>query len=217
MSAKLCVLMSGGLDSGLVLDQSLAQGERVFPLYLRCGFRWEAAEQYWLSRLLQRMRCRRLEPLQIIDVPLHSVYGKHWSLAGQKVPGSKTADDSVYLPGRNVLLLSVAAVVCAQRRISTIAIGILQGNPFADATPRFFNQLASCLTQALRHPLRILTPVIYLRKAHLIRYASNLSLELTFSCLNPKGHRHCGGCNKCAERKRAFHEAAVPDPTIYAR
>jgi 7-cyano-7-deazaguanine synthase len=39
---------------------------------------------------------------------------------------------------------------------------------------------------------------------------------LTFSCLAPQGRRHCGRCNKCAERKRAFRQAGIPDPTKYA-
>jgi 7-cyano-7-deazaguanine synthase len=43
-----------------------------------------------------------------------------------------------------------------------------------------------------------------------------LPLELTFSCLRPVGGLHCGRCNKCAERRRGFAEAGLPDPTQYA-
>jgi 7-cyano-7-deazaguanine synthase len=41
--------------------------------------------------------------------------------------------------------------------------------------------------------------------------------HLSFSCLQPHGLRHCGRCNKCAERQLAFRKAGVPDPTTYAR
>ena len=41
-------------------------------------------------------------------------------------------------------------------------------------------------------------------------------LELTFSCFAPSGDRHCGRCNKCAERKGAFALIAAEDPTEYA-
>jgi 7-cyano-7-deazaguanine synthase len=39
--------------------------------------------------------------------------------------------------------------------------------------------------------------------------------ELTFSCIRPIGIRHCGRCNKCEERRRAFADAGVKDPTKY--
>jgi 7-cyano-7-deazaguanine synthase len=112
--------------------------------------------------------------------------------------------------------VSHAAIACAPRRITTIAVGILRGNPFGDATPRFFADLASTLSHALRRPIRILTPLRRLTKTHLVRSAGEVPLHLTFSCLQPRGRRHCGRCNKCAERQRAFRRAGVPDPTPYA-
>jgi 7-cyano-7-deazaguanine synthase len=44
----------------------------------------------------------------------------------------------------------------------------------------------------------------------------DLPLELTFSCLAPHSGLHCGRCNKCAERQRAFSLIELSDPTIYA-
>ena len=41
-------------------------------------------------------------------------------------------------------------------------------------------------------------------------------LALTLSCMNPQGDRHCGRCSKCRERRDAFREAGVADPTDYA-
>jgi 7-cyano-7-deazaguanine synthase len=43
-----------------------------------------------------------------------------------------------------------------------------------------------------------------------------MPLELTFSCIAPAGSLHCGQCNKCAERQRAFRLSSMPDPTRYA-
>ena len=211
-----CLLISGGLDSGCLLHQFLSRGARVFPLYLRCGLRWEAAELHWLRRFLRAVRSPRLLPLQVAALPLQAVYGAHWSLTGRRVPGAASADRAVYLPGRNALLLSVSAILCAQRGVSTIALGLLKGNPFGDASPGFLRQMAACLTQALDHPIRILTPLRSMRKAHVIRLARTMPLALTFSCLQPRGLRHCGRCNKCAERRHAFARAGIADPTRYA-
>jgi len=213
--ASLCVLLSGGLDSALMVHRLLLTHGQLFPLYIRCGFVWETAELYWLKRFLRAIRTPQLHPLQVVDLPVRRLYGRHWSLTGRRVPGARSADAAVYLPGRNALLLSVAAIVASERRVSTIALGVLKGNPFGDATPRFFSQMASALSQALRRPIRILAPLRRLSKTQLIREAA-APLALTFSCLRPqRGYRHCGRCNKCAERRRAFREAGVPDPTKY--
>lgn len=214
-TSPVCLLLSGGLDSGVLLQQSLARGTRVFPVYLRCGFRWEAAELYWLRRFLRTVSTPRLLPLQVTALPLRPIYGAHWSFSGRRVPGASSADRAVYLPGRNALLLSVAAICCAKRRISSIALGTLQGNPFGDASPVFLRQMAASLTKALEHPIRIETPLRSMRKPHIIRLARALPLGLTFSCLQPRGLHHCGRCNKCAERRRAFRVADLSDPTKY--
>ena len=237
--APVCVLVSGGLDSGLLISRLLGEGRRVVPVYVQCGLRWEAVERSWLRRFLQAVRSPHLAPLCVIDVPLQSVYrahpakeisgvsgvrdvaplrggaGLHWSMGGGRVPSARSADAAVYLPGRNLLLLTVAAIVCVERKISSIALGVLKGNPFGDATPRFSRQLSACLTQALRRPIRILTPLRHMSKAELIRHTTYAPLGLTFSCLHPQGRLHCGRCNKCAERQRAFRRAGVPDPTRY--
>jgi len=214
-TSPVCLLLSGGLDSGALLQQFLARGARVFPVYLRCGFRWEAAELHWLRRFLRAMRSPRLLPLQVTALPLRSIYGAHWSFTGRHVPGASSADRAVYLPGRNVLLLSHAAIACTRRGISTIALGLLKGNPFSDASPRFLSGFATVLQIALSQPIRIVAPIRQLTKVQVIRRAKGMPLECTFSCLNPRGYRHCGRCNKCAERRRAFRQAGVADPTRY--
>jgi 7-cyano-7-deazaguanine synthase len=55
-------------------------------------------------------------------------------------------------------------------------------------------------------------------KAAVIRLGLELGvpLELTLSCMNPGGGLHCGQCSKCRERRDAFREADVDDPTQYA-
>ena len=64
----------------------------------------------------------------------------------------------------------------------------------------------------------MVTPFSSMDKSDVIRLGVGLDvpLELTLSCMNPKEGAHCGQCSKCRERRDAFHEAGVPDPTSYA-
>jgi 7-cyano-7-deazaguanine synthase len=135
------------------------------------------------------------------------------------VPGAATPDKAVYLPGRNLLLLSKAAVFCAQHRNGAIAIGSLGHNPFPDATPKFFHEFARAAGAALNFKFGILAPFRRLTKEQVIRRGVRLGLplHLSFSCLAPRRGLHCGRCNKCAERQKAFHEAGLEDKTKYLK
>ena len=220
MSSPLAVgvLVSAGLDSACLLHRLLGEGREVHPLYVRCGLRWERGELAALRRLLRRMRRRRLARLRVLAVPLDSLYGAHWSTTGRAVPGAFSDDRAVYLPGRNVVLLSAAAIVGARGGFQDVALGVLRGNPFGDASPRFFALMARSLSQALGRRIRVLAPLSRMRKAQVIREAAGaVPIDLTVSCLRPRGLIHCGRCNKCAERKRAFREARIADPTRYQR
>jgi 7-cyano-7-deazaguanine synthase len=209
------VLVSGGLDSAILCVHLLRDFSRVFPLYVRSGLRWEDAELSSLDRFLDAVRTMGLEDLVVLHEPIADVYGAHWSTSGASVPGSDTPDEAVYLPGRNLLLTIKTAVWCRLRKVDVLALGSLGSNPFPDSTAEFFLQLESLLNQALGGSLRLICPFARLHKTEVLTLGRELPLHLTFSCINPIEGRHCGACNKCAERKQGFHDAGLPDPTSY--
>jgi 7-cyano-7-deazaguanine synthase len=208
-------LVSGGLDSAILCVELLRQFPRVVPIYIRSGLRWEDAEIRALERFLAAVRGERLDRLVRLDEPIADVYGAHWSTIGQGVPGSETADEAVYLPGRNLLLTIKAAVWCRLRDIRTLALGSLGSNPFPDSTPEFFSGLEDLLNAAMGGGLRLIRPFAALHKAEVLAIGRNLPLHLTFSCIDPVDGHHCGRCNKCAERKRGFRDAGMSDRTLY--
>jgi 7-cyano-7-deazaguanine synthase len=208
-------LISGGLDSAILCVEMLREFRRVFPLYIQSGLRWEGVELASLRQFLAAINRPGLESLVVLDEPIAQVYGIHWSTGGTAVPGAATPDEAVYLPGRNLLLTTKAAVWCRLRGIETLALGSLGSNPFPDSTPAFFRNLEGLLNQAMDGNLKLIRPFDRLHKTDVLLRGKDLPLHLTFSCINPIEGRHCGKCNKCAERKIGFAAAAVPDLTTY--
>ena len=210
------VLISGGLDSAILCADLLREFPRVVPLYIRSGLRWEGAEIAWLKRFLAEVRQEGLDELVVLDEPIADVYGAHWSTRGAEVPGAESADEAVYLPGRNLLLTVKAAVWCRLRDIAALALGSLGSNPFPDSTPEFFAGLESLFNQAMGGELRLIRPFARLRKRDVLARGRHLPLHLTFSCIDPIEGQHCGTCNKCVERRNGFREAGLRDLTLYA-
>jgi 7-cyano-7-deazaguanine synthase len=211
------VLISGGLDSAILCIELLRDFHPVVPLYIRSGLWWESAELAALRLFLGAVKREGLHELVVLDEPTADVYGAHWSTSGGSVPGSDTPDEAVYLPGRNILLTAKAAVWCHMRAIETLALGSLGTNPFPDSTPDFFQKLECLLNQAMDGRLKLIRPFDHLHKTDVLLRGKDLPLHLTFSCISPVDGQHCGACNKCAERKKGFADAGVPDHTGYHR
>lgn len=224
--ASVAVLTSGGMDSAILLAELAGNGvktaaRRIVPVYVRFGLFWEQDEERALRQFLAALPHSRVEPLKVFDVPIRDVYGSHWSATGDGVPDETTPDEAVYLPGRNLLLLAPTAVWCHLQGIEVLALGHLGGNPFADSTREFFASYAAVINQALidqasSSRIRIEQPYRELTKREVLLRGAKFPLENTWSCMRPTRGRQCGRCNKCAERKRAFADANLPDRTLYA-
>jgi 7-cyano-7-deazaguanine synthase len=227
------VLLSGGLDSAVLLADEATRGE-VQPIYVSAGLAWESGERAMVSRCLAHPRLGgRVRPLVTLSVDMRDVYAAtHWAVRGQP-PAYHTADEDVYLPGRNIVLVGKAGVYCAAAKLDRLVLGTLEHNPFPDATPEFRGAMARALTLGLAHDLRIDAPYSGSSKAQVVARGIELGVpfELTLSCMspgignrqsgiespipNPESPRHCGLCSKCRERHDAFLELGVTDPTVY--
>jgi 7-cyano-7-deazaguanine synthase len=215
---ELVVLASGGLDSAVLVADQATDGPVVQPLYIRFGLAWEQVEEAHLRRFLGSLPGHAaVRPLAVLELPVSDVYGAHWSVSGAGAPDETTPDEAVYLPGRNLLLLAKATVWCALHGVGRIALGTLGANPFADASDEFFSGFAALAGTALGQRLEVVTPYSALAKAEVLSLGRDLALEHTFSCIAPAGTEHCGRCNKCAERRKAFAEAGIEDRTKYSR
>jgi 7-cyano-7-deazaguanine synthase len=211
----LAVLISGGLDSAILLGDALRRHGAVVPIFIRCGLSWESVEAAYLHRYLEALRCPALKPLVVFDQPIADVYGPHWSITGNNVPIIGTAEEAVFLPGRNVLLLAKSLLWCHLQGVPAIALGSLQTNPFPDATPEFFRDMQEIVNQAMQGSVEVHLPFGGMKKAAVMALGKGLPLEHTFSCIAPVNGLHCGRCSKCGERRDAFRDAGMADPTRY--
>jgi 7-cyano-7-deazaguanine synthase len=214
------VLFSGGLDSAVLLADEARRFQPVWPIHVRVGLSWEAKEADAIARLLAAPPfAGRVKPASTLSVDMRDVYpATHWAVTGHP-PAFDTPDEDVYLEGRNVILIAKAAVLCARLGVGRLALGPLAGNPFPDATPAFFDTLASAMSLGLDRPFEIATPLADRGKSDVIQLGLELGvpLAMTLSCMNPAADgRHCGGCSKCRERRDAFIAAGVADDTGYS-
>ncbi len=210
------VLASGGLDSAILVAHLVSEEHEVTPIYVRFGLAWEDVESRHLQRFLDSLPAPATKPLIVLDLPVADVYGAHWSVTGQHVPDHSSPDEAVYLPGRNLLLLAKSSVWCALNGVPTIALGTLAANPFPDADHTFFAGFSALAARALGRPLEVVTPFAGRKKHEVLELGRTLPLDLTFSCIAPRAERHCGHCNKCAERQLAFTQLGIADTTEYA-
>lgn len=213
-------LLSGGVDSAVMTALAAERGERVKPLYVRQGFVWEHDEIDAVHRFLGSLRGRSgapwIDPLEVVMLSAPGSFASRWALdAGADPPGEASPDEAVFLPGRNLALLTQAALAGYGERLGRIQIGLLAGNPFPDSSPAFLRAFERTASQALGIEVTVETPLAGLTKTEVLELGAHFDLRHTLSCIRPRGAGHCGACNKCAERRAAFRRAGVPDPARY--
>ena len=213
---KVAVLTSGGLDSAVLLAD-IARDVEAHPIYIRAGLTWEAEERRAIENFVKALDNPNVQPLVDLSIPMQPFYGDHWGMTGIDVPKPGEADDAVFIPGRNIVLLGLASVWCSTHDVGKIAIGSLGGNPFPDATPEFFQNFGTVLSEGLGHRVTVVAPYRGRKKIDLIRENQHLPLELTLTCMTPVNDLHCGACQKCEERQDAFVAAGVEDKTKYVK
>ena len=215
------VLVSGGMDSCAMLAD-YASRTLTHPIYVRAGMAWEDAELATLARFIATIESENLLRLTVLEAPVAPLLGTHhWSMSPDAVPEYDAPDETVYIPGRNITLLSLAAIWCSLNDVHEIAIGTLAGNPFPDATPKFREMIAKSCSAGLAHEITISAPMSHIHKHDLLaRYGGRFPLHLTLTCSKPTladgaDVAHCGECNKCRERHEAYLDAGIPDLTQY--
>lgn len=219
---KAVVLLSGGLDSATVLYWAKKRRYQIFPLTFEYG-------QKHKKELLSAGKIARLNGLNLKVIRI----GLPWkgsALLDSAIPIPQPASEkevgvsipSTYVPGRNLIFLSYALSYAETINASLILIGAnsVDFSGYPDCRPQFYrllNRLTMVGTKSgvEGQRIQILTPLIYLSKANIVRLGKRLKVPFkhTWSCYAGK-KMPCGKCDSCLLRNRGFTEAGITDPLI---
>ncbi len=146
-----------------------------------------------------------------------AIMEEHKSIANFK-PGLQ----ETFVPGRNILFLTIAANIAMHYGVTNIVIGVCEEDygGYYDCRQDFIEAMNKALNKGLygaEHGLTIHTPLMSLNKADTVRLAVELgedclaTLALSHTCYNGV-YPPCGVCHACLLRARGFTEAGIADP-----
>ena len=226
------VLVSGGMDSAVVIAIAREQGFAVHALSVRYGQRHtselDAADR--VSKSLGAVAHKT------VNVDLRSIGGSALTDETISVPtdddghaiGQAAAKDAIpvtYVPARNTIMLSVALGWAEVLGPADIFCGVnaVDYSGYPDCRPEFiaaFQSLANLATKAGVEGagLRVHAPLQFMSKADIVREGLRLGVDFaeTVSCYKADDQgRACGHCDACRLRAEGFIAAGVADPTRY--
>ena len=218
------VLLSGGMDSAVVVAIAQAQGFEVHALSVRYGQR-HTSELDAAARVAAQLG---VAGHKTVDVDLRSIGGSALTDAGIDVPTDGDSGDAIpvtYVPARNTIMLSLALGWAEVLGASDIFCGVnaVDYSGYPDCRPEFvhaFERLANLATKAGVEGagLRVHAPLQFMSKADIAREGVRLGVDfgLTVSCYQADADgRACRECDACRLRGQGFDAAGVVDPTRY--
>jgi 7-cyano-7-deazaguanine synthase len=212
---KCVVILSGGPDSVTTLYWARAQGWDAHALTFRYGQKAQV-EVERASEFAERLSV----PHRVIDLSaLSEVYEGVTSLVDEDLTVSGEFTKPIIVPFRNGVFMSVAVAYADAVGAERILYGAHGGDEsnYPDCRPEFYKAFEKAARLGTERSIVIDAPFSGGSKAEIIRKAVELGvpLERTWSCYE-RGPVHCGRCESCRNRKRAFAEAKIEDPTQYA-
>ena len=219
---KAIVLFSGGLDSTTCLYWALAQGYTCETLTVTYGQK-HAREVQSAKQIANRLGVK--QHFVTLDLPWlasSSLVNKTQQIPEhdlQEITSGKIP--STYVPGRNLMFLSVAASLLDAVKADAIVAGpnAIDFSGYPDCTPDFFKAAAEAINRGtergVMQGVQVLAPLMDLTKTEIVRLGAKLGVpfELTWSCYEG-GAKPCGHCDSCKLRARGFAEAGVKDGAV---
>ena len=218
------VLVSGGMDSAVVMAMALEQGFDVYALSVSYGQRHNSE----LAAAAALAQSQGAKAHKTVNVDLRSIGGSALTDSGIDVPLDHSDPSEIpvtYVPARNTIMLSVALGWAEVLGANDIFCGVnaVDYSGYPDCRPEFiaaFQSLANLATKAGVEgaALRVHAPLQFMSKADIAREGMRLGVDFaaTVSCYNADADgRACGHCDACMRRAAGCADAGIADPTRY--
>jgi 7-cyano-7-deazaguanine synthase len=215
---KVCVLLSGGMDSVAALYEVLGQHEVVACLSFDYGAKHNAKEIPFAKLHADRNGVHhQVIPLDFIN----TLFKSDLLQSGGAIPDGHYAEASMkqtVVPFRNGIMLAIAAGYAESVDAEGLVIAAHSGDHaiYPDCREPFMQAMATAMGEGTYAKIQLLRPFIDIDKAGIAKRGTELGIDFseTWSCYKG-GAIHCGTCGTCVERREAFILAGLPDPTVY--
>lgn len=222
MASLAVLLFSSGIDSTTTLALAIKQGFSPIALTFDYGQR-HRIEIEKSSKVLEQFPVSK----QILfHIDLKQVGGSALT-SPLNVPKHRSIDGSIpvtYVPGRNLIFLSIAAAIGEVHEAYDLFYGanILDFSGYPDCRPEFIQSLERTLNIGTKAGVegknfRIHAPLLKMTKAEIIKMGMDLGVDYTHthSCYDPAPDgKPCDACDSCVIRRNGFAQAGFADPAL---
>ena len=215
---KAVVLCSGGMDSVAALYWARENEQLQGVVSFDYGAKHNHREIPFAAEHAAKLGV----PHQVIALPfIAELFASSLLKGGSAVPdGHYEADNmkQTVVPFRNAIMLSIATGFVESRGGEGLVIAAHGGDHaiYPDCREDFMRAMGATMKFGTYAQIELIRPFITLTKGGIARLGARLGVDFarTWSCYKG-GEIHCGTCGTCVERREAFVDAGVPDPTEY--
>ncbi len=221
MKGKAIVLLSGGQDS----TTSLFWAKKMFKEIIAISFDYGQKHKIELNsaKKIAKLakvshyvfKIKEFEQLKYSALINKNIHLIKKDIINKNLPSS-------FVPGRNILFLTIAASFAYTRKIKNIVIGVSQVDysGYPDCRKNFIKAMEKALSLGMEFNFKIYTPLINKTKKQVVLLAKDTGalkyMKWTHTCYN--GIRPgCGRCPACKLRAKGFKEAGINDPMLNMR
>ena len=215
--------ISGGIDSSTLLYYLKAQP--VIGVVKAITFNYGQKLEREIKAALEISSCLGVD-CKVIDISnIQSLLTKS-ALIGKDVEIPEVPETAEHyetlkvtiVPNRNTIFLSLAVAYAVNLDYDAVAYAAHWSDKgvYPDCTVEFVEAFEKAMQIGNDRPIKIIAPFLRINKTEIVRRGHKLGVPylLTWSCYKG-GKVHCGVCSSCRERKGAFKETNIPDPTLY--
>lgn len=210
------IVLSGGMDSVTLLHEY--KDRIALAVTFDYGSNHNTREIACAAEQCLMLGIRHL----VIPLQFMAQYFKSSLLSGaDEIPDGNYAEEnmkSTVVPFRNGIMLSVACGLAESEGLKHVMIANHGGDHsiYPDCRPGFIEAMSRAMTEGTYDGVTIIAPYTNITKGEIAARGAELGVDysLTYSCYKGRD-RHCGTCGTCVERKEAFADAGVDDPTVY--